>query len=160
MAIGRAQKGLDGIKVVMHNLNKELDKIGGKSMNGLIKAAILIRRDMDKIPPKIPVDLGNLRASSFIVAGNGITLSNASFSGPDSAKFAAEHASEVSKQRGIVGRRKLVAIGFSASYAALVEGDITTKRTRPGSGGAFFKSSLARNRKAIIKVIKKTAKIK
>jgi len=55
-------KGMDNL---LRNLNKEIKKIEGFSMKGLIRAAIIIRRDMDKTSPLIPVDEGNLRASWF-----------------------------------------------------------------------------------------------
>ena len=56
-------KGMDN---VLRNLNKEIKKIEGYSMKGLIRSAILIRRDMDKTSPLVPVDEGNLRSSWFI----------------------------------------------------------------------------------------------
>lgn len=57
--------GLKGINRVLNRLNAELIKIRGKSLQGLILAADIIRRDMDKTPPLIPVDFGNLRSSWF-----------------------------------------------------------------------------------------------
>lgn len=56
---------LTGIKTVMKNLNKEVKLIEGRSAAGLFRAAILVRRDMEKTEPKIPIDTGNLRASWF-----------------------------------------------------------------------------------------------
>ena len=55
-------KGMDN---VLKNLNKEITDIEGLSMKGLIRAAIIIRRDMDKTSPLIPIDEGNLRGSWF-----------------------------------------------------------------------------------------------
>lgn len=48
---------------VMRNLNKEIKQIEKLSMAGLIEGVAEIRRDMDKTPPLIPIDTGNLRAS-------------------------------------------------------------------------------------------------
>jgi len=50
---------------VLINLNREIKGIENRSMQGLIESAIIVRRDMDKTPPLIPVDTGNLRASWF-----------------------------------------------------------------------------------------------
>lgn len=50
---------------VLRNLNKEINNIKGGTLKGLIRAAIIVRRDMDKTSPLIPVDQGNLRASWF-----------------------------------------------------------------------------------------------
>ena len=52
-----------GYEQVMRNLNREINKIQGKSMEGLIRAAIHVRQQMDTVPPLIPVDTGNLRQS-------------------------------------------------------------------------------------------------
>lgn len=56
---------LEGMKELMHNINKELESIKGRTAKGMILAAIHVRRDMDKTEPKIPVDTGKLRASWF-----------------------------------------------------------------------------------------------
>lgn len=55
--------GLEGLDAVIANLNREVSKIKGRSLKGLIRAAIVVRRDMDKTPPLIPIDIGNLRGS-------------------------------------------------------------------------------------------------
>lgn len=149
---------LEGVDTVMRNLNKEIKKIRYRSMKGLIKAAILIRRDMDTTPPLIPVDLGNLRASSFIVAGNGVTRTSGTFTGPYSAEFEGRHNTMLSKEQSVVAKREMVAIGFSAKYASIVEADTTTKRKRAGAGGGFFEGAIERNKSGIIAVIKKEAK--
>lgn len=62
MATAKEKSSFDN---VMKNLNKEIKQIQGKTMKGLIRSAALIRRDMDKTSPKIPVDTGNLRQSWF-----------------------------------------------------------------------------------------------
>lgn len=62
-----AKKGLkfkiQGFDRVAKNLRKEASKIDNASLKGLILATAFIRRDMDKTPPLIPVDTGNLRDS-------------------------------------------------------------------------------------------------
>jgi len=65
---------IEGVDNVMANLNKEILAIQGRTLQGLIEAAIVIRRDMDITPPLIPIDLGNLRGSysmdAYINQGN------------------------------------------------------------------------------------------
>lgn len=120
-------KGLKGIDNVMRNLNKELAKMKVKSLAGLLQAAAIIRVDMDKTPPLIPIDTGNLRNSWFVTSGTTPKL------GP------------------------FVIIGFSAIYAVAVHemiGDINWNR--PGSGGHFFISSLKRNRGLILRTVAKS----
>jgi len=51
--------------IILSNLNKEIRNIEGRSMKGLIQAAIIIRNDMENTPPLIPVDTGHLRSSWF-----------------------------------------------------------------------------------------------
>lgn len=60
---------LQGLENVVRNLNREIKAIEGRSMAGLIRAAILVRRDMDETPPLIPVDKGFLRGSWFTNPG-------------------------------------------------------------------------------------------
>lgn len=60
--------GFGTIDQVMKNLNKEIEKIEGNTMRGLLRAAIEIRGDMEKTPPLIPVATGNLRASWTVVS--------------------------------------------------------------------------------------------
>ena len=50
---------------VIGNLNREIKKIEGRSLKGLIRGSIIVRRSMDETEPLIPVDKGNLRASWF-----------------------------------------------------------------------------------------------
>ncbi len=56
---------ISGFGKVRKNLQKALQKMEKGSMEGMLNAAIDIRRDMEVTPPIIPVDLGNLRASWF-----------------------------------------------------------------------------------------------
>jgi len=62
----RQKYGLKGVDRVLHKLNRKIVQIKGASLAGLGRAAILVRRDMDRTPPMIPVDTGNLRASWYI----------------------------------------------------------------------------------------------
>lgn len=60
-----ARKRVRGVDKVLRNLNREIKQIEGRTMKGLLRAAILVRRDMDRTEPLIPIDTGNLRASWF-----------------------------------------------------------------------------------------------
>ena len=98
--VRRGTRKLTGVDQVIKNLNKEIVKIKGLSMKGLIQSAVLIRRDMDKTPPLIPIDLGNLRASWYVVTGTGKGPTKASvFIGPDSSKMSAQHSSIVTQNK-------------------------------------------------------------
>ena len=59
------QREIQSFNTVMMNLNEAIDRIAGASLKGLIKGAVIIRADMDRTPPMIPVDTNNLRSSWF-----------------------------------------------------------------------------------------------
>lgn len=52
-----------GFDKLMQNLNKEVGEIENRTAKGILTAIAHVRRDMDKTPPLIPVDTGNLRSS-------------------------------------------------------------------------------------------------
>jgi hypothetical protein len=56
---------IEGMEKVLANLNREIVKYKNDAKRGMIKAVAMVRRDMDKTPPLIPVDTGNLRAHWF-----------------------------------------------------------------------------------------------
>lgn len=127
--------GLKGLKQVETNLNKEIMAMRGRSMSGLIEAAAYIRRSMDKYPPLIPIDIGNLRDSWFVTT--------------------------IRKSLEKFG----VLIGFTANYAVHVHemvdrGGKKINWSRPGSGPKFFETALNRGRTAILILIRERAKIK
>lgn len=149
-------KGFIGVDKVMANINREIGKIKNRSVRGLIKAAIVIRRDMDKTPPLIPVDLGNLRASFFITTATGVPEAGGNFKGDAPPGMSSDHASVVAgaRSKAAVISHPIVILGFSANYARAVEESERFKEgKRPGSGPRFFESSLKRNSGLIVKII-------
>jgi hypothetical protein len=101
----------------------------------LIEGAIIIRRDMDRTPPMIPIATGNLRDSWFAEP-------NPTFFGGPS-----------------------ITIGFTANYAVFVHEmvDKNNKKinwSRPGSGPKFFETSLFRNTGEVLMAIQRNAKVK
>ena len=133
---------LKGLDQVLRNLKKETDKIVGKTMKGLIRAAIIVRRDMEQTEPKIPVDTGNLRSSYFLVTSTGETLDGQNPGVPK-----------------IQNNGPYVAMGFSANYAVQVHEAVNIKFKRPGSGAKFLESAVDRNAGAILEMIQKEVKI-
>ncbi len=127
---------LRGMDAVIAKLNKEIKAIEGRTMAGLVRSAILVRRSMDEVPPLIPVDTDNLRLSW------------------DASKA------------GFVNGNPFIRLGFSANYATYVHEMLGTKTggkvnwKRPGSGPKFFQAALYRNKKAILDIIREEARIK
>ena len=119
-----------GLDKVGANLNKEILKIKGRSMKGLIEAAAFIRRDMEQTDPKIPVDTGNLRASWFTTT--------------------------IRQTVNIFG----VLMGFTANYAVWVHEMVDAVFKRPGAGAKFFEYALKRNKQKILEIIRNNARIR
>jgi hypothetical protein len=173
---------LTGFDKVMKNLNKEIAKIEGVCLSGLIKAAVVIRNDMDKTPPLIPINTGNLRASWFVVTRNSTESDPPNFEGDDAPKLDSQYGSVTGTSKMYLNKLNVPAIvlGFTAHYAWYVHemvganfagpahkikytgsGKITPdtlKYTRrAGAGAKFFESSLKRNSGKIIEIIKRDA---
>lgn len=181
---------IKGFSNVMANLNKEIKAIEGRTVKGMIESAIVIRRDMDKTDPKIPIDLGNLRASWFTVAnrkeGIGSQGDTArTFKGKKASEMKSDRIEAISESKGILTAVKFPSLimGFSANYAIYVhenvdanfagdaskikhtkKGKVTAKTKkytrRAGAGAKFFESSVKRNSGKVIKIIQQNTKIK
>jgi len=126
--------GVKGMDIILSNLNKEIKAIEGRSMKGLIRAAIVIRADMEKTPPLIPIDTGNLRASWFTTTFRegtkfGLTIG-----------FSANYALFV--------------------HEMIDKGSKVINWSRPNSGPKFFEASLKRNRDLVLKEIADNIQIK
>jgi len=120
---------IEGFDNVVSNLNKQIAKIKGVTMAGLIKSAIVIRRDMDITPPLIPVDVGNLRGSWTVVTmydqhGPAVLIG-----------FTANYA--------VFVHENMMAVNWN----------------RPGSGPKFFEASIKRNSKKVLKIIQENVKL-
>lgn len=156
--------GIKGFDKVLKNINRELKAIKGRSLQGLIKAQIVIRRDMEVTPPLVPVDVGNLRASWFCVTSSGkaVTKNMSEFKHDIDGRLSSGHAESIESAKSkLSGKRDPALImGFSAFYAWFVHENIGAHFQRPGAGAQFFLSALNRNKKRIRDVIKKSAKIR
>jgi len=129
-----AKNKVRGLENVMRNLNTKINQIEGRTLKGLIRGVAQIRRDMDKTQPLIPVDIGNLRASFFVVTSEGgvtqgatpkfkVSRGNRKFKG-DMARLQSVHSSTVSemqsKVKALGSKGPFVAFGFGAYYAIYV----------------------------------------
>jgi len=143
---------INGVDLVMRNLNRALQKIEGQTLEGAIKAAILIMNDSYKATPKVPVDTSNLSHSNYITTSKG----SSPMKGED-ADSAILAAVKSQMKRNV----PQVAFGYTANYAAVVHEDMASKKkwNRPGSGPKFLESAIYKNKAQIIKIIKDTAKL-
>ena len=93
--------GVKGMDIVLRNLAREIENIKERSLVGVLEAAALIRRDMDKTPPLIPVDIGNLRASWFVVTAKSQENESSNFKGEMAGKLKSQHNSVMSRMKSI-----------------------------------------------------------
>jgi hypothetical protein len=121
---------LKGLEAVIANLNKEIKAIEGRSLAGMIRAAVVVRRSTEETPPLTPVDLGNLRASWFTHPGYA------------------------------PGGNPFLTMGYSANYAVYVHEMVGAKFQRPGAGAKWFQAAFRRNKDRILEVIREEAQIK
>ena len=174
--MNRPGYSLDGMDIILNNIKAETTKMKMKALGGMIEGAIGIRRDIDHKNPKIPVDLGNLRASWFITTtlGSEQVEGAGSFRETDdggtrqrpvgfAAKMAAEHTSIIAQAQAEVNvaAKMTLIMGFSANYAIWVHemlGDVNW--SRPGSGAWFFRQAINENREKVLQKIATAMKIK
>jgi len=151
------------LKLVTKNLNKEIKGIKNRTLGGLIEGARVVRYDMDKVAPVIPVDTGNLRQSFFTVTSKGKVSAGASpkFKGENAWELGSQHSAVKSNYLAKLGfvKEPTVVLGFSANYAMRVHESYGRHFRRPEAGAGFFVCSIYRNRGKIIQLIKEKASI-
>jgi len=162
--------GKSGLADVMRNLNKEIAGLKARTMKGFIRATIIVRRSMDLQEPLIPVDLGNLRSSWFVVTSGGDFDSQAptpfpsgGFFGDDAALLAIDRNNVMSGMQTaadmLSSRGPVVVFGFSAGYAVFVHENYGAHFQRPGAGAGFLIAAIWNNKTGILQVVLEEAKI-
>ena len=174
--MNRPGYSLEGMDIIINNIKAETVKMKQRALKGMIEGAIGIRRDMDHKNPKVPVDLGNLRASWFIttVLGAEQNEGEGTFIEVDkegkqarpvgfAAKMASEHVSIIAQAQAEVNAaaKMTLIMGFSANYAIWVHemlGDVNW--SRPGSGAWFFRQAINENREKVLQKVANAMKIR
>jgi hypothetical protein len=166
-----------GLEKVTSNLNKEIMAITQRTMSGLIKAAAHVRRSTEDTAPVTPVDLGNLRASWFVVTSNSVPVGQGpTFVGYQASKLTGDHTMTVLEAQEIIAaksgtRIKFLMMGYSANYALFVHEMIgaefkrVKKKKKNGivkllpSGPKWLETALKRETPRIIQIIRENASI-
>lgn len=174
---------VEGLDKVLKNLDKYLKRgmtnrgsVINATARGLVLSAYAIRVDTEKTSPTTPVDLGNLRASFFIVSAYGGveddplklsgTFRNRLFTKMQmkASEMKAQHSAvvgacqaEALSQRG----EPFVLLGYSANYALWVHEMLGAdfKERTPAAGAQWFQKAIYRNRKKILEIVKDNAQI-
>jgi hypothetical protein len=149
-----------GLEKLMVNLNREIEKIKGKTMKGYIEAAIVVRRGCEKDNPTVPVDWGNLRNSWFTTTGK--AESSGLFKGKKGGEISAQHSAVKAKYKAEANKNPepMMILGFSANYATFVHENMEAHFQRPGSGAKFLETSIANNKEKILSLIRDNAQIR
>jgi len=170
---------LSGLDQVFSNLNKELQKIEGRSQEGLVLAALEIRTDAQKLTPVVT---GNLRNSAYVASSKG-QKSSPSFKGKEAGVLSANHQQRTAQS--VVECKTSPAIevhvGFTAVYAPFVHENPRAGKTggyspkgkvyKPEKGSSrivwsrvgqwkFLEDAVKQNMKKILTIVAAKARIK
>lgn len=165
---------VEGMEEVIRNLNIELKKVKMGSSRGLVNAALHIRRATETKEPFTPMDIGNLRASWFVAAAEGLQADPLGLSG--NFKKGRKHhitAAELRGQYNAITAASLaevratkginVIFGYTANYAWAVHEKVELEKERwskEGSDAKWLETHLNRNFDTILKIVSDNAKIK
>lgn len=158
---------LKGMEVVMSNLNTQLTGIKVRSMKGLVMAAAHIRNETEQTPPLTPVDLGNLRASWFVVTPTSVAVGKGigQFKGPNAAKLSTEHTSNVMEAQGMTASqsnatKQFITMGYGVEYSGFVHEMVGANFKRSSAGPKWLESAIKNNIGKIVQIVKENSQIK
>lgn len=151
---------LKGVDKFMRNFNKEIRDMRGRTLRGLIEAAIVLQRAAE---PGTPIDTGNLRSSFFIVTLTGGRESQRPvFKGEEASDMKRDHeqvtaeAAALAQQLGSE-KEPIVVFGYSANYAVFVHENVDASFKRPGAHARWLYAALQRKRPEMLETIREHA---
>jgi len=156
--------GIKGLDIVIANLNKAINKMEGVTIDGLIESAILIRRETETTPPLTPVDLGNLRASWFVVVTKKgfVKGKNPKFVGKKAGEYSRLHSMAVEESKALITKNRkkpTLVMGYSVNYAAPVHEKLGARNwKRDNSGPKWFQRAIENNKREIVNIIRSKIK--
>lgn len=172
---------IKGVGKVMSRLNREMETIPNKSLKGLLMCAARIHRETESGAVRVPVDLGNLRHSWFVVSSTGriqagggrkhmVEGGGGAFLGANAQELSAGHVkmlTEMGAKATYLSNRysgPFVIMGYSANYALWVHEMIGENKeinwSRPKSGARWFEIAVNKHKDTLIQIVRDTAKIK
>lgn len=175
----KASTNIYGAEDVINALNIEIEKIKGRSLNGLYKVAALIKNETEKGDVTVPIDLGNLRHSWFTVGsstairvgGRSHTPEGLSgtFIGPKAAQYASGHSAMLTEMKQYADTLAkaadgpFVVIGYSVDYALWVhenQGAHFKQGKKTNRGWKWFEKAIRKHQNNIVKIVSDNAKIR
>lgn len=154
---------LTGTKNFMQNLNKEITDMRGRTHRGLIEAAIVLQR---KAEPGTPVDLGNLRASWFIVSYKSGSESDApTFKGKEASDMGNHHKNVERHAQALASRfanatRPVIIFGYSANYAPFVHEHVGASFKRPNARARWLFAAMQQAKDDMLDKIREHARFR
>lgn len=155
---------MTGLTKAIDKLNRLLEKYENRTLTGVSRAALMIRRRSLELTP---MDTGNLRESCFVVwtggvigAGkspNFVTGGERKATEKEVDVMYAQHNKQVDAFAGVYSVRKtpIAVIMYSAYYALLVH---EQKRTYNHGQWQFLRTALTQSRDDVKNIIKATLK--
>lgn len=157
---------MKGTEKVINTLNKMIDKYKDRTLKGVSRAALLIRRASLELTPE---DTGNLKESCFVVWSGGtigagkspnfVTGGERKATAKEVEVLYSEHSKALSIAQTLYESRTqiLAGINYSAYYALFVH---EIKKKYKIGQWKFLETAIKQNRAEIIKIIVETVKSK
>jgi hypothetical protein len=167
-----AKMGITGADEIRKNLKLAQDAIKKNVLGGMIKAAIVVQRDMETKYPVTPVEFSYLRHSFFIttVLGNRRPNRILAAKSPKGNKPKPNQAADAEAGTAVAmaaaltevisAKNLTLVMGYGANYAIWVhEMGGSVDWSRPMSGPKWFEKSLKRNKGNMLTLIGGDARI-
>ena len=157
---------LEDVEKVINNLNKLIDEYKDKTLKGVLRAALLIRRKALELTPK---DTGNLKESCFVVWKGGIIGAGKSPNFVTGGKRGAtqkevdilykNHTKALNNAQSLLGDETKIRalINYSAYYALFVH---EIKKQHKNGQWKFLETAIKQNQAEVLKIIAETVKSK
>lgn len=144
-----------GLENVVNNLNDEIAKIEGVTVDGLLEAALFIK---EKSQRDTPVDTSNLKASAYVIWGGGKKRAKVQTEVPAFKKVNSKIDIETQHREVLNERNKphaepFAEVGYTAHYAAPVHEGVN-KNFRVGQA-KFLEKAFVQHGKTVLEIIKR-----
>jgi len=155
---------LENVKQFMGNFNMEVQKMRGRTIQGLIKAGIVLWRAAE---PHTPVDTSNLNHSWFIVSMKGTNKEskNNSFTGEKAGQRQQEYEAVTAQAEQEVGsfstkKRPFIIFGYTANYAVFVHENVDANFKRHGARARWLYKAMRDKEEKMLEIIAEESKFK
>lgn len=157
---------MKGFEKVLSNLNKKIEEYKDRTLNGVARAALLIRRESLALTPE---DTGNLKESCFVVTSGGTIRAGKSPNFVIGGKRMAtqkevnylysQHSKVLDEAQALYeGRNQILATVYYSAFYALFVHEI--KKKHKIGQWKFLETAIKQNLAEILKIISDSVKSK